>query len=463
MVGPSGVFGVHCRSVWGRKPGLKIRFLWSITLSERTTPMTTKTTRFTLSLAALTAFSACAPEGELLEDSLGETEQAVYDPANPPNPVATDDCNDSTHAGQTWSSTSSAHLVAWTLPGTDAEGDVAGILAAREAAYTDITTRLGITSNPTINVYLSPNRLAAAQHGKSFGGAFPGQDRVEVVYTGSPNGFETLRPGNLLTRALEYHIDTANPKRVPLLSVGLAEVLDQSGRDLHDAYAQNLQAGTETRVRIASFDSGDVTGRNVGRAGSLVKFLIDSYGMPAFLDIFKATAVASASGCAMRSTVYGCINSATALTNMLDGVISAQTGDSWATVAAAWKAEVDSHLATVNLSLPRADRDAIKNLVNLMDQAIITDDAATYRSTMEGFYCDWTGEAGRTDIAARTVDAYQSTQSNIVRIYPTGVSNFTTARVAVRRIDERGIATFFNLSFEKLPQGWRVTYGPDWW
>ena len=394
---------------------------------------------------------------------MGETEQAVYDPANPPTPVATDDCNDPNHAGQSWSSTSSAHLVAWTLPGTAAESDVASILAAREAAYTDITTRLGITTEPTITVYLSPNRLAAAQHGKSFGGAFPGQDRVEVVYTGSADGFESLRPGNLLARALEFHIDTANPKRVPLLSVGLAEVLDQSGRNLHDAYAQNLQAGTETRVRIASFDSGDVTGKNVGRAGSLVKFLIDSYGMPAFLDMFKATAVASAPGCAMKSTVYGCINSAAALTTMLNGVISAETGDSWATVAAAWKVEVDSHLASVPLTMPLADRNAIKNLVNLMDQAIITDDADLYRSTMEGFYCDWTGETGRADIAARTVDAYDSTQSNVVRVYPTGASNFTTARVLVRRVDERGLVTNINLSVEKLPQGWRVSYGPDWW
>jgi hypothetical protein len=114
---------------------------------------TVTTTTSTLLAALVAAASACAPQ-DPFGDEVGETEQAVYDPANPPNPVATDDCNDSTHAGQTWSSTSSAHLVAWTLPGTDAEGDVAGILAAREAAYTDITTRLGITSNPTINVYL---------------------------------------------------------------------------------------------------------------------------------------------------------------------------------------------------------------------------------------------------------------------------------------------------------------------
>src|SRR4029079_10554785 len=96
------------------------------------------------------------------------------------------------------------------------------------------------------------------------------------------------------------------------------------------------------------------------------------------------------------------INSTTALTNMLDGVLTAETGDSWATVAAAWKAQVESHLATVKMNLATAAKNAITNLVNLMDQAIATGDADVYRSTMEGFYCEWLGEAGRADIAPPT-------------------------------------------------------------
>src|SRR6185295_17134195 len=128
----------------------------------------------------------------------------------------------------------------------------------------------------------------------------------------------------LLARALEFHIDTANPKRIPMLSVGLAEVLDQSGRDLHDAYALNLHAAVETRVRVSSLETSDVTGKNVGRAGSLVKFLIDRYGMSTFIAMFKDATVTSAGGCSLKSATYGCINSAAALTTMLDGVLTAR-------------------------------------------------------------------------------------------------------------------------------------------
>jgi hypothetical protein len=423
---------------------------------------TTPTMKRTLFLA-LVASTACSTTDMLENEDVGESEQALYDPANPPAPVATDACDDPSYPGATWSSQSSAHVTAYYIAGTAAETDAAAILAAREAAYTAISTELGLSVTPTISVYLSPNRLAATANGKSLGNAFPGADRIEAVYTGAPGSFELARPGSLMTRALEYYIDTANPKRIPILSVGLAEVLDQSGRDLHDAYAQNLHAAVETRVRVNSFESSDVNGKNTGRAGSLVKFLIDHYGMATFLDVFKDTAVASAAGCSLKSTTYGCINSAATLTTMLDGVLTARTGDSWATVSALWKNAVDSHLASVNVQLSLADRNAIRNLINLMDQGIDTHDAAVYRSTMEGFYCEWGGDAMRSEIAQRTIDAYAGSQTQFIRGYPTGTANFPTARALIRRVDERNVAHQQTLYLEKLPQGWRVTYGPDWW
>ena len=53
----------------------------------------------------------------------------------------------------------------------------------------------------------------------------------------------------------------------------------------------------------------------------------------------------------------------------------------WATVAADWKATVDSHLATVKMNLGATDKNAITNLVNLMDQAIVTGNQATATQT----------------------------------------------------------------------------------
>ncbi len=420
--------------------------------------MTTKT----VSLAAMAALCACT-QTDAIEDEVGQTEEAIYDPAQPPTPVATDACDDPTYAGTPWSSQSSAHMVAYYFPGTAAEQDVAAILAAREAAYADISSKLALSVSPTISVYLSPNRLAAGANGKGYGTTYPGQDKYDVIYSGSPDSFEAQRPGYLLARTLEYHVDPANAKRIPFLSAGLAEVLDQSGRDLHEAYAQNLLAGTETRVRMTSLESTDVNGKNPGRAGSFVRFLIDRYGMNTFLQIFKATAVAPVGACALKSVTYGCINSAATLTAMLDGVLTAQASESWNTVSAAWYAEVASHIATANVKLSLADRNELKNLVNLMDQAIVTDDADIYRSTMEGFYCEWTGESGRAEIALRTVQAFEGTSSTMMRAYPVAMANFPTARVVVRRLDERGLVTAVNLTAEKFPQGWRFTWGPDWW
>lgn len=426
------------------------------------------TTKFATLLALLAgATTACDMEGMSTEggddaDSVGETSQELYDPASPPTPVATDACDDSTYPNVTWVSATSAHFVVNYLPGTAAEADIATILARREGAYAAIRAALGIAAEPTITVYLSPSRAAAVAKGRGLGQSFPGQDRYEAIYTGAANSFEVVQHGHLLTRVMEYHLDATSTRRHPFLGAGLAEVLDGSNRNLHQAYALRIRAAVENRTRLASFEVSDLAGKNSGRSGSFARFLIDRYGMAAFINIFKGTALTSVSGCTTKSAVYGCINTPAALTTMLAGLIQTHTGESWSTAIAAWRAEVDAAMASVNVNLTAADQAALKNLVNLMDKGIETGDAATYRSTMEGFYCDWVGEAGRQDIADRTVDAYQASASYVMRIYATGIQNFTTARVLVRRIDERNTVSFHTLSAEKFPQGWRITYGPDW-
>lgn len=429
----------------------------------------TKLTSIAALLALLAGATACDMEGLSTEsgddaDSVGETAQELYDPANPPAPVATDACDDSTYSGVEWESHTSAHFIVNVLPGTAAQADIGTILARREQAYTAIRAALGAAAEPTITVYLSPSRVAAGAKGKGLGQSFPGQDRLEAIYTGAPDSFEVKQVGHLLTRVLDYHIDPASTRRHPFLGAGLAEALDQSGRDLHDAYALRMRAGLENRTRMVSLESSDLTGRNIGKAGSLVRFLVDQYGMATFIAIYKDTALTTVQGCSTKSATYGCISSAAALTTMLDGIFQARLGQTYAQVAAAWKAVVDARMALARgVNLTAADQTALKNLVNLMDQAIETADPAVYRSTMEGFYCDWQGEAGRQDIARRAVETYQGSRSYVMRIYPAGIQNFTTARVLLRRYDEKGMLSFHTLSAEKLPQGWRVTYGPDWY
>jgi hypothetical protein len=384
------------------------------------------------------------------------------DDDEPPPPLDVDLCDDPTYPGVAWVSATSAHFHIHYLPGTAAERDREAILNRLEKAYTEIRARLGVTATPTISVHLSPNRVAAVAHGRAMGRAWPGEDRYEVLYTGAPDSYEVLRHGHELTHVLEYHLDPARPRRHAFLSEGLAEYLDQSGRDLHDAYALQLIAGAETRVRTTSFDSRDVTGKNYGRAGSLVQLLVERHGMDAFLNVFGSTAVTFTGGC-WRHATYGCIATPEALVAMLDGVLAAVTGERWATVAAAWEADVQAALMAAEPSLPDADVAEITALLATMDHAVTTGEPDLYRKTMEGFYCDWGGEAMRTEIAARAVEAFVATRSEPLAILDTGVKNFRTALVVVMRQDERRRKFSYALTVEHVPEGWRVAYGPDWY
>jgi hypothetical protein len=113
--------------------------------------------------------------------------------------------------------------------------------------------------------------------------------------------------------------------------------------------------------------------------------------------------------------------------------------------------------------LPDADVAEITALLATMDRAVTAGEPSLYRTTMEGFYCDWGGDVMRDEIAARAVNAFVATRSEPLAILDTGVKNFRTAQVIVVRQDERRRKFSYTLSLEHVPAGWRVAYGPDWY
>ncbi len=377
-------------------------------------------------------------------------------------PVA-DMCDDPTYAGVDWATTRSSHFILYFFPGTAADHDQEKILTRLELAYGKVRDALGVQALPLISVYLSPNRQAAAAHGRAYGRAFMGQDRYEVIYTGAEDSYELQRYGHELTHIFEYYLDTST-RRHPLFSEGVAELNDQSGRDLHEAYAKQLLAGSETRVRVATFDNRDVNAGNYGRAGSLMQLLLERYGQAKFNEIFRAATVSwnYSSNCWSRPTL-GCISTPDALAAMLDEVLVATVGERWSAVQVAWEADVQGALATVDNRLPAADEAEIRNLVRVIDLAMTTGDATTYRRTMDGFYCEAGTDAARAVIANRAVTAYSSVSSHVETIAALGIRNFRNALVTVRRTDDQGRASFVALHVEHFPAGWRVTSGPDWW
>lgn len=386
---------------------------------------------------------------------------ATQDPAAPPPvPPVTDACDDNTYTGVDWETHSSTHFRLHYFPGTPAETDREIIVAAREAAYQAIRARLQVSAEPTIDVYLSPSRVAARAHGVGVGRSYPGQDRIEVVYTGATDGYETVRVGHEITHVLGYYLAVGQPTRVKILDEGLAEQLDQSGRDLHRAYAEQLIAGIENRTYVAALEDSDTWGANYGRAGSLVQYLNAAHGEDAVSTLLQATAMIAGQSC---HATFGCLRDAQELAAFLDSALRSTLHVTWDEVRAGWLAEVEAALALAPSTLPSGDEAEIRALIGWTDAAISGDDAALYRATMEGFYCDWGGEAMRQDIASRTVTAFSASQSQVWAVYPTGTRNFTTALALVLRAEPTGTLSMHPIHVEHTPAGWRITWAPDWY
>jgi hypothetical protein len=427
-----------------------------------------------LASAALLALVGCATDPVDGVDAVPGKELPVFhgdldssedqqEEAQPLVPLVTDMCDEPTYSGVSWQVLSTDHLVLSFLPGTEAAADAAAIAERLEAAYEEIRESLGVPTEPVIAINLSPSRRAAYAHNFGFGRAWPQANRYDVVYTGASDSYELQRYGQLLTTTLDFHINPNSRYRHPLLAVGVAELLDQSGRDLHAAYANNLAAGLESRVYFADFDSKDVNGRNVGRSGSLVQFLVDRYGMDTFMSIYGATAITwnSSYGCNWNLSI-GCVSTPEQVTYMLDAALRTIVDVAWADLQPEWAQTVQAALDDMSIGMPRRATNEIGNVLRVMDHAISTDDAAEYRSTLEGFYCDWGGDDVRGDIAERAVTAYGQVHTQLLGLYDTGIKNFSTAQALVMRTEGNELPTFQTIQLEHVPAGWRVSWGPDW-
>jgi hypothetical protein len=425
-------------------------------------------TAITLALSACTTMDVSGPDETSSTDVTSPPdlsvsgEVSVTPTPQEPEALMTDMCDDATYTDAPWKSQTSPHFTMSFPGGSPADLDRSALVSRLESAYADIRTQLGITLEPTVTVNLSPSRVAAQANGKGMGRVWASIPRYDVVYSGAADSYERQQYGQLLTAALDYYIDPLNRYRLPVLSTGVAQVLDQSKRNYHDAYAKQLASGKESRVRIAELDNNDVWGNNVGRAGSLVKFLMETYGTETFLAMYRATAV-SWNGTCNRSAVYGCIDTAEQATAMLDGVLFAKTGEHWSDIQPLWQAEVEQALERISAGMGAETTAEVENLLAVMDKAISIDSAFLYRTTMEGFYCDWGGEPQRQEIAERAVKAFGTTRTQLLALYDTGTKNFATANAIVMRVSGTTIPQFATINLEHMPVGWRVSYSPDWY
>lgn len=363
--------------------------------------------------------------------------------------------------GLTLASSARGHFQFHYVTGSAAESNIDHIATVREEAYASIRAALAIAHEPTIEVHLSPTRVIAAALGRRAGMAFPGSDRYEVIYTGDPLSYEGAHYGHELTHVLAYYLEPGGVRSLAILEEGLAEYLDQSERDLHHAYIDKLLAGIEDLEHWDNIEDGDVWGWNYGRAGSLVTYLVEEYGMDSFLDIYRKAKIGWSNGC-WRHEPTGCLGGAASVIAAIGWSVEQVTGDTWTDVQHGWSAVVSSYIEQGPTEMSAHDWAEIQRVIQAMDQAVNCDDWAVYRSAVDGFYCDWRSEAGRVTLSERMVDKHDQFESTVLALYPIGTRNYPEAVALVQRTDSTGGTVEIRLRLEKFQEGWRTTWDDGW-
>jgi hypothetical protein len=372
-----------------------------------------------------------------------------------------DYCDDPLYETTEWVSISGPHITMYALAGTPAALGGQLLVDRHEAAYGAVRLALEIDSEPLLDLIVSPSRSAARYHGLDYGLAIPGLDRIEAVYDGSAEAFLRVQPGYLLTSSLLGYVVPAEHYALPLLAVGLADHLDQSGRDLHLDYAYAVVSGVDGAMTLGELGEADVWGENPAVGGSLVAFLAERHGMPEVIALIQATAVTWQDDGYFHADA-GFIDSEASLEALLAVEVPVATGESWEELRAAWQLEVLERLSAPLPEVSVEDRAAIVNLVLVADLAQNVNDVDAYRAVMDGFYCDDFDDAARFETASQMTQAFDDVETQVLAVYPAPTLNYRSARVlATREQGVDGISTTF-YDVEKFPTGWRIIATAEW-
>jgi len=408
------------------------------------------------------AIVRCVSRGQDLLAEQTPPEAFGFDaPVPAPTAVQTVECTQDGQIDAPWVAARGPHITVYGLNQTAAHGE-SGQLALRfEALYDTLRARFEVASELEVDLFFSPDPASAASHDRQLRAAFPTERRAEGLYSRSQDEFVQLHPGWFLSQVFVGQAVASDQVVLPLLSTGLSEVFDQSGRDLHLAYAAQLVSGRVAHgAAVGEFSDDDLNGADRAASGSFLEYLVDRYGMHAVMNMVRASGLkCTADGCS--STTYGAVHAVGALQALVANLIQDVTGDDWEDVRTGWRSVVLDTLKAPVAPPATGDQTEIENLVRVADQAITANDAAQYRSTMEGFYCQTQGDRGRLAMARDVVSAFGSVSTRVVEILPAPTKSFRSARVvAVRRTDDGLGLVYYDL--ERFPEGWRFSGGSDW-
>jgi hypothetical protein len=329
------------------------------------------------------------------------------------------------------------------LPGTAAERDAASILARHVAARDRIARALGVRDERTLVVRLAPSRAAAKSHHMEAGMAFPAQARIEALYLDAEDSYEHLQYGHEVTHVLAWLLDPTPRAHLKLVEEGLAEVFDQSGRDLNRELANVLLASDKTIADVTGFDQDDVFGRNYAKAGSFMQTLLAMDGDPSKLARFYA-----------RSRWDRDLD-AGSLTKLIDANLVAVYGTRLDTFRARWTDQLERAAKLGPVLVSQSETEQLAALLALRDQALAQKDPSLLRATMEGFYCDAISDQERGRHVARVLASVTGGHSKLVHAFATGIKNYATAVLVIDK-DVRGRTKRVRGYAERFPIGWRL-------
>ncbi|MHB0997150.1 MAG: gluzincin family metallopeptidase [Elusimicrobiales bacterium] len=347
-------------------------------------------------------------------------------------------------AGQVFVSSESPHFVFSYVRGGAAERDLALIAAARERAYDVITVFLGVPAGDKIKIAFYPDRESALSGG---GAGVTTGDTISVVYFGFSPCYEKVSYGHELVHALSYRL-LGGRHSVPLLAEGIAEYLDQSGRNLHEwlSYKSRILGyGGRFRVEAADLAYGDgLSSLSYTKSGSFVKWLVESGGREKFLKLYALTWRTGALSHRERldafkdkfSEVYG--------TSLEDG-------------EAGWNAAVSAFGGKDLPRLPALEEVEVRELFSAQDAAVAAKDAGAFVSTYD--------RLGRRKI--RYFDGNLAfymeklLKTRVEEVYDLGVKNGRRALVRVKRRFSDLTTRRIDYYVEKLEDGWKVQ-GETW-
>lgn len=342
-------------------------------------------------------------------------------------------------AGQVFVSSESPHFVFNYVGGSAAARDIARIASDRERAYGVISAFLGAAEGAKIAVTLYPDRESALAGGGA--GSTTGE-AVSAVYFAFSPCYEKVSYGHELSHALSWRL-LGGRHSVPLLAEGLAEYLDQSGRNLHEwlSYKSRIFGiGGPFKVEEADLSYGaGLRSFSYTRSGSFVKWLVESGGREKFLELYAA---------ARGVGLLPAEERAGAFADKFSGVYGAALEDS----LAGWNAAVSAFDGRELPRLPARDEAGVRELFAAQDAAVVAADSAAFASTYD--------RLGRKEIRyfQGNLNFYMAKlrETRVLEVYDLGVKNGRRALARVSRRFSDLTTRRIDYYAERLEDGWKL-------